>query len=208
MSKDCCEAEKIDLTREQNVALKKVFWIVLFINLVMFFTEAIGGYLAHSNALWADSLDMLADVFVYGVSLYVLTKGHQARVKASLLKGYLMFALGLFVIGEAIYKIIYPIQPTSETISIIGGVALIANVSCLLLLLRHKNTDLNVRSAWICSRNDVLSNVGVIFAGIFVGYLNSMWPDILVGLGIALLVLQSSFKIIKEGMKHKQEVVF
>src|SRR3989344_1491174 len=127
MSEVCCEAEKIDLSKEQNAALAKVFWIVLFINLVMYFTEAIGGYLAHSNALLADSLDMLADVFVYGVSLYVLTKGRQARVKASLLKGVLMFVLGLFVVGEAIYKIVHPVQPIAETISIIGGIALIAN---------------------------------------------------------------------------------
>src|SRR3989338_9934153 len=201
MSETCCEAEKIDLSKEQNASLKMVFWIALAINLVMFFTEAIGGYLAHSNVILPDSLDMLADVFVYGVSLYVLTKGHQARVKASLLKGGLMFILGFFVVGEAIYKIIHPIQPTAETISIIGGLAFIANAICLILLVRHKNTDLNVKSAWICSRNDVFANISVIIAGILVGYFNSMWPDILVGLGIAFIVLQSSVGIIKEAFK-------
>lgn len=205
MSKDCCEADKIDLNKEQNASLTKVFWIVLVINLVMFFTEAIGGYLAHSNALLADSLDMLADVFVYGLSLYVLTKGHQARVKASLVKGILMVVLGLFVVGEAIYKIIHPIQPTAETISIIGGIALVANAICLVLLIKHRNTDLNVKSAWICTRNDVFANAGVIVAGFLVAYFNSMWPDILIGLVIALIVLQSSIGIIKEGLKHTNE---
>lgn len=204
MSKDCCEAENIDLTKEQNASLTKVFWIVLVINLVMFFTEAIGGYIAHSNALWADSLDMLADVFVYGLSLYVLSRGHQARVKASLVKGWLMASLGLIVVGEAIYKIINPVQPVAEAISIIGGIALIANAISLILLIKYKNTDLNTKSAWICSRNDVFANMSVIIAGILVGYFNSMWPDILVGLGIAFVVLQSSFGIITEGLKHKK----
>ena len=204
MSKDCCEAENIDLTKEQNASLTKVFWIVLVINLVMFFTEAIGGYIAHSNALWADSLDMLADVFVYGLSLYVLSRGHQARVKASLVKGWLMASLGLIVVGEAIYKIINPVQPVAEAISIIGGIALIANAISLILLIKYKNTDLNTKSAWICSRNDVFANMSVIIAGILVGYFNSMWPDILVGLGIAFVVLQSPFGIITEGLKHKK----
>jgi cation diffusion facilitator family transporter len=203
MSKDCCVADKIDLTKEQNKSLKKVFWIVLIINLVMFFTEAIGGYVAKSNALWADSLDMLADVFIYGLSLYVLTRGHQARVKASLAKGWLMAGLGLFVVGEAIYKIVNPVLPTAEAISVIGGIAFVANLICLLLLLRHKDTDLNTKSAWICSRNDVFANVSVVVAGILVGYFNSMWPDILVGLGIAFIVLRSSIGIIKEALKHR-----
>jgi Co/Zn/Cd efflux system component len=171
----------------------------------MFFTEVTGAFMAQSNALLADSLDMLADVFVYGLSLLVLTKGHQARVSASLLKGGLMAVLGVFVVGEAIYKIIYPVQPLGATISIIGVLALVANAVCLLLLMKHKNTDLNVKSAWICTRNDVMANVGVIIAGILVVYFNSMLPDIIVGLGIAFIVLQSSIGIIKEGMKHKRE---
>lgn len=204
MSKECCEADKIDLQKEQNQSLKRVFWIVLAINLVMFFTEIIAGYLAHSNALFADSLDMLGDVFVYAISLFVLSKGNLAKANASLVKGVVMTLLGLFVIGEAIYKIAYPIQPIAETISIIGGIALIANAICLVLLMRHKNTDLNVKSAWICSRNDVMGNVSVIFVGLLVGYFGSMWPDIIVGLGIALIILQSSIGIIKEALKYRK----
>ncbi len=205
MSKTCCEADQVDLTKEQNVSLKTVFWIVLIINLIMFFTEITGAFIAKSNALLADSLDMLADVFVYGLSLYVLSRGHQARVSASLVKGGLMLILGLFVIGEAVYKIINPVQPIADTISIIGIIAFVANLICLLLLVRHKNTDLNVKSAWICTRNDVFANVSVVIAGILVGYFNSMWPDIVIGIGIALVVLESSIGIIKEGLKHKKE---
>ncbi len=202
MSKDCCEAEKIDLTKEQNTSLTKVFWIVLVINLVMFLTEAIAGYVAHSSALWADSLDMFADVFVYGLSLYVLSRGHQARVKASLVKGILMALLGLFVVGEAIFKIINPVQPLGDTISLIGGLALVANAACLFLLMRYKNTDLNIKSAWICTRNDVFANAGVIIAGLLVGYFSSMWPDIIVSFAIAFVVLNSSKGVIKESLQH------
>lgn len=205
MSKECCHADEVDLTKEQNAALKNVFWIVLIINLVMFFTEVTAAFLADSSALLADSLDMLADVFVYGLSLYALTRGHQARVKASLIKGALMAVLGVFVIGEALFKIVHPVQPLGETISLIGGLAFVANAACLFLLTRYKNTDLNTKSAWICSRNDVFANISVIIAGILVGYYNSMWPDIIIGLGIAFVVLQSSFGIIKEGMKHRGE---
>lgn len=205
MSKDCCAIEKLDLEKRENKVLQRVFWIVLVINLVMFFVEAIGGYVASSNALLADSLDMLGDVFVYGLSLFVLSRGHQAKVNASLVKGGLMFILGLLVVGEAVYKIINPIQPIAEAISLIGGLALVANTLCLLLLVKHKNADLNVKSAWLCSRNDVVANASVILAGVLVGYFNSMWPDILIGLGIAFVVLRSSIGIIREGIIHKKE---
>lgn len=205
MSESCCQADKVDLQKEQNSSLKKVFWIVLVINLLMFFVEVIGGYIAHSNALLADSLDMLSDAFVYGLSLFVLAKGHEAKVNASLIKGVLMGLLGLLVVGEALYKIIHPLQPIGEVVSIIGGVALLANVVSLLLIMKHKDTDLNVKSAWICSRNDVMANVGVITAGFFVVYFNSMWPDILIGLIIAFVVLQSSVGIIGEAIKHKHK---
>lgn len=202
MPQKCCETDRIDLTKSQNTVLRRVFWIILNINLVMFLTEAVAGYIAHSNALWADSLDMLSDVFVYGLSLYVLSRGHQARVKASLMKGVLMCLLGIFVVGTTIYKIINPVQPIGETISLIGTLALIANIACLFLLMRYKNTDLNIKSAWICSRNDVFSNGGVIIAGFLVVYFSSMWPDIIISSAISFVVLSSARGVIKESLQH------
>lgn len=204
MSESCCQADKVDLSQETNKSLKKVFWIVLFINLAMFFVEAISGFIAHSNALLADSLDMLSDAFVYGISLFALAKGHMFKVNASLIKGVLMGLLGLFVVGEALYKLIHPIQPIGEVISIIGGIALVANIVSLLLISKYKHTDLNVKSAWICSRNDVVSNTGVIIAGLLVVYFGSMWPDILIGLVIAFVILRSSVGIIKEALEHRK----
>ena len=195
----CCA---VDLNNADGKTLKKVLFLVFFINLGMFAVEAVSGLVAHSNALLADSLDMLGDAFVYGVSIAVLTKHPSVRAKASLAKGIIMFVLGLFVVGENIYKIINPVIPIAETITVIGLLALLANAVSFMLLLKHKAKDLNVRSAWICSRNDIVANIGVIIAGLLVAKFNSMWPDVMVGFIIAFIVLQSSLQIIKESFRH------
>ena len=174
---DCCA---VDLNNADGKTLKKVLFLVLFINLGMFFVEVVSGFISHSNALLADSLDMLGDAFVYGISIAVLFKHPSVRAKASLVKGIIMLLLGLFVVGESIFKIINPVIPVAETITIIGLLALLANAVSFVLLLKHKAKDLNVRSAWICSRNDVFANIGVIIAGLLVARFNSMWPDIFV----------------------------
>ena len=112
---------------EHNKTLRKIFIAVFAVNAVMFCIEFISGTLAHSTSLIADSLDMLGDAFVYGISLYVLTKDQQARNKASLIKGIVMLLLGLNVIRDVVTKILNPTLPTAETITIIGTVALFAN---------------------------------------------------------------------------------
>jgi len=198
---DCCA---IDLNNADGKTLKKVLFLVLFINFGMFLIEVIGGFMAHSNALLADSLDMLGDAFVYGISIAVLLKHPSVRAKGSLVKGIMMLLLGLFVVGENIFKIINPIIPIAETITVIGLLALFANAASFALLFRHKAKDLNIRSAWICSRNDVIANIGVIIAGILVARFNSMWPDVTVGLIIAFIVIQSSLRIIKESLEHNR----
>src|SRR3989338_2643497 len=197
----CCT---IDLNNADGKTLKKVLFLVLFINLGMFFVEVVGGLTAHSNALLADSLDMLGDAFVYGISIAVLFKHPSVRAKGSLVKGIMMLLLGLSVVGENIFKIINPVIPIGETITTIGLLALFANAASFLLLFRHKAEDLNIRSAWICSRNDVIANIEVIIAGILVARFNSMWPDVTVGLIIAFIVIQSSLRIIKESLEHNR----
>ena len=114
-----------------------------------------------------------------------------------------MMLLGLYVVIDIIYKIINPIIPTAEVISIVGIIALLANVISFLLLLKYRNGDINARSSWICFRNDMWANVAVIIAGLLVGYLNSMVPDIIAGLGIVIVVLYSSFHIIKESLHYR-----
>lgn len=193
---DCCHID-VD-TDSQNTTLKKVLYAVFFINLGMFFVEAYGGIIADSNALLADSLDMLGDAFVYGITLAVLHKHPTVKAKASFIKGLIMLALGLGVVAESVYKIVFPVLPAGEIITMLGATALLANLVCFLLLLQHRSVDINVRSSWICSRNDLIANGGVIVAGILVIVFESMWPDVLIGLLIAVIVIRSAVSILRD----------
>ncbi|MDO8610473.1 MAG: cation diffusion facilitator family transporter [bacterium] len=206
---DCCELDNKELDLEKKKELKQIFIVVLVINFVMFVTEFIGGIISSSNALLADSLDMLGDALVYGISLFVINRPSNIRAKASLIKGFLMLLLGSFVVYKSILKIITPTIPQAETITLLGIFALVANLVSFLLLMKRRKEDINIRSAWICSRNDVIANIAVIGAGTLVSFFNSAWPDILVGLGISVLIIQSSVQVIIEGYKHsfvKKEV--
>lgn len=197
----CCEdksCELEDLRQNQAYILK---W-VLAINLSMFFIEYGAGILAHSTALLADSLDMLGDAFVYGFSLYVINRSQKWLAVSALLKGLIMLAFGLFVLAEAGYKIVNPVLPSAELIGSIGVLALAANLLCLRLLWRHKSDDINMRSVWLCSRNDVIANSGVIVAAATVWLLQSRWPDIIVGLAIAALFLRSAWSVLAESITH------
>ena len=206
---DCCELDSKELDLAKKKELKQIFIVVLVINFVMFVAEFVGGTVASSNALLGDSLDMLGDASVYGISLLVINKASNIRAKSSLIKGFIMLLLGFFVVYKSIIKIITPTLPQAETIALMGVAALVANLVSFLLLMRYRKADINVRSAWICSRNDVAANVAVIGAGLLVSYFNSAWPDILVGLGISYLIVQSSVQVIVEAYKHsfvKEEV--
>ena len=196
--------QKIDL--QDNQSLKKVFWTVLVINIVLFAIELGYGIVSHSNALLADSLDNLSDAFVYGISLFVVSRGMTAKANASLAKGGVMALLGFFVIGESVYKILHPAIPVAEVMTMVGMVAIIANATCLWLLTRHKHADLNARSAWACSLNDVIGNVSVIVASFLVTYFHSMWPDVLISLMLATIVLHSSVGVIREALAHRNPV--
>jgi len=197
---DCCNSNDF-LSKEVSKKLKLVLYIAFFINAGMFLIEFSSGVIARSNALTADSLDMFGDAFVYGISLFVLSRGYKVQARASVIKGAIMFSVGLYVFIEAFYKIIYPIVPPAQTITSIGILALAANIICLLLLTKYKDKNINMRS-----RNDVFSNIGVIMAGILVAYFNSMWPDIIIGIGIASLAIYFSVAIIKESNKHNKSL--
>lgn len=200
----CCSTDLIDERAALNTKLRRILWAALAINAVMFCVEASAGLYAHSNALLADSLDMLSDASVYAISLFVLSRGTRAKADASLVKGALMLALGLLVVGESLYKVFNPVHPAGEIITAVGVLALIANLACAYLLLRHRSTDINIRSAWICSRNDVVANIGVIIAGVLVLTLGSMWPDIAIGFAIAALIVYSSVGVIRESLAERR----
>ena len=194
-----CEIEKL---RDRQYGTLK---LVLFINLVMFFVEIIAGILANSTALLADSLDMLGDSIVYGFSLYVVAKSVKWKAISAILKGSIMAIFALFVLGEAIYKIFNPVVPAYEAIGLIGLLALLANGTCLLLLWKHKTEDINMKSVWICSRNDIIANLSVLIAALGVLLVNHQWPDIVVGVVIALLFMRSSYDVLREAIQIKSQ---
>lgn len=192
----CCDDKSETLavlrTRQQGV-----LQLVLAINAVMFGVEATAGVLAHSTALLADSLDMLGDALVYGLSLYALHRSPGWRAGAALSKGLVMAAFGIGVVIEAGLKLTTGVVPAEGMMGLFGAMALVANVSCLVLLLRHRSDDLNMRSTWLCSRNDVIANGGVLLAAAGVALTGTAWPDILIGVLIASLFLGSAWGVIR-----------
>lgn len=202
---DCCnnKACEIDALRSRQSSTLK---IVLGINALMFIIELAAGLLGNSISLVADSLDMLGDALVYGFSLYVVARGAAMKARAALLKGLIMAAFGLFVLGQAIYRIAFPQLPVFETIGAIGLLALAANGVCFYLLWRHRADDINMGSVWLCSRNDIIANISVLFAAAGVWLSHSGWPDIVVGLALAALFLRSALHVLREAFKELRAV--
>ena len=179
----------------------RVLWVVLAINALMFLVEGWAGLLAHSTSLLADALDMLGDALVYGFSLFVLARSPRWQAGAALAKVGFMLAFGLGVLGEALYKVFHPMMPGVETMGVIGGVALAANLVCFFLLYRHRSDNLNMSSTWLCSRNDLIANVGVLLAAGASYMLVSRWPDIIVGSIIASLFLGSALSVLRRAIQ-------
>lgn len=182
----------------------RVLWVVLAINALMFLVEGWAGLLAHSTSLLADALDMLGDALVYGFSLFVLARSARWQAGAALAKGGFMLAFGLGVLGEALYKMFHPVMPDVGTMGVIGGIALVANLVCFFLLYRHRDDNLNMSSTWLCSRNDLIANVGVLFAAGGSYVLVSRWPDIVVGGIIAGLFLSSALGVLGQAIRALQ----
>lgn len=197
MSAGCCEDKAVELAH-LRVRQARVLQLVLAINAAMFVLEFGVGVWSRSTALLADSLDMLGDAAVYGFSLYVLGRGAMWEARAAMLKGIIMLAFGTGVAADAGVKAFSDVVPVAEAMGGVGLVALAANTACLLLLLRHRSDGLNMRSTWLCSRNDVIANVGVLFAAAAVGVLDSKWPDLVVGGVVASLFLASATAVLRD----------
>ncbi len=192
---ECCEVREIP--RHQ----RRVLHVVLWINAALFVTESVAGVMAHSTALFADSLDMLGDAIVYGFSLYVIGRGVVWQARAALLKGLIMAAFGVGLLGQVAFKIAHGLTPTVEVMGVIGSLALAANVGCLSLLWRRRRDDINMRSAWICSRNDVIGNAAVLVAAGAVAITASPWPDIVIGLLVAAVFGRSAVQVVREASR-------
>lgn len=197
MGQSCCENKKHELVKLRE-SQAKILKIVLVINAIMFFVEFSFGYISKSSALMADSLDMFGDAAVYAFSLYAIHKAAIWRSRAGLAKGIIMALLGMFILGEVLVKIIMGTVPEAQTMTLIGTLALAANTACVILLFKHRSDDINLRSTWLCSRNDIIANISVLTASGLVAITGSAIPDIAVGLGIAFLFLRSAHSVIRE----------
>jgi cation diffusion facilitator family transporter len=193
----CCEKKEEEITalRSQH---KDVLTIVLVINGILFIVEGVTGVLAHSTALLADSLDMLGDSLVYGFSLYVLWRSAEWKALAAIIKGGIMAVFGVGVLAQAAYKMLAGLVPSAETMGLIGVLVLVGNAVCFFLLFRDRSDDINMRSTWLCSRNDIIANLSVLVAAIGVKVFDASWPDILVGAAIAALFLRTAFSVLRE----------
>ncbi len=202
---NCCndKACEVEALQERQSSVLK---IVLLINAVMFVVEMTAGLMSGSVSLVADSLDMLGDSLVYGFSIYVVARGARMKAISALFKGGIMAMFGLFVLGQAIYRILFPHVPMFEAIGTFGVLALIANSLCLLLLWRRRTDDINMRSVWLCSRNDIIANVSVILAGVGVWLMHSGWPDILVGLALSALFFRSALFVLRGAINELKGV--
>jgi Co/Zn/Cd efflux system component len=193
---DCCGG-KVRVIEQARDAFGRVLWVVLAINGAMFVAEFGAGLLARSTALMADSLDMFGDATAYGLSLYALHRTVRWRAGAALVKSLLMAGFGQVVLGDVALKVAAGTVPAAPLMGAFGALALAANLVCALLLLRFRTGEINMRSTWLCSRNDVLANLGVLLAAGLVASMQSLWPDTIIGLLIAGVFLQSALGVVR-----------
>ena len=191
----CCEVRPIGERQ------RRILHVVLWINAVMFVVEFLAGVAGHSTALLSDSADMLGDALVYGVSLYAIARGPVWQTRAALLKGAIMAAFAAGIVVEVLVELARGVTPSADVMSGIGLLALAANAVVLAFLWRRRADDLNMRSVWLCSRNDVIANVAVLLAAAGVGLTDSAWPDIIVGLAIAGLFATSAVDVIRSAVQ-------
>ena len=194
----CCCSGGVPVFDGMNPRYKLVLWIVIGLNGAMFLTEMVAGQLAGSQALKADALDFLADTVTYGLSLAVIGASLRRRASAALLKGLSLSAMALWVFGSTIYQTVVLGLPKAEIMGLIGVMALVANLGSVLLLLPYKDGDANVRSVWLCSRNDAIGNVIVMIAALGVWGTATAWPDLAVAAVMAGIFLTSSVQILRQ----------
>jgi Co/Zn/Cd efflux system component len=203
MGADCCAH---GTTFEGlSAEYKRRLWIVIAINASMFLVEMGAGALAGSQALQADALDFLGDATTYGISLAVLGTSIQIRARAAILKALSLTAMALWVLGSTAYHVIVLGIPRAEIMGAIGFLALAANVASVLILVRYKDGDANVRSVWLCLRNDAIGNVAVMVAALAVWGTATKWPDLLVAAIMAGLFLTSSIQILRQSFREIRE---
>lgn len=179
---------------------RRVLWIALGINAVMFVVEAAAGLAAGSVSLQADALDFFGDAANYAISLSVLSMALVWRARAALVKGISMGLFGVWVIAVAALNILAGEVPHAATMGVVGFVALLANVGVALMLFRYRDGDANMRSVWLCSRNDAIGNAAVMVAALGVFGTGTLWPDVAVAAVMAALALSSAYETLRRAI--------
>jgi len=193
-----CECPASGTDRSTDRVYRRVLWAVLAINAAMFIVEGTAGLFAGSVALQADSLDFLGDSANYAISLYVIGRTVRWRAGAALVKGLSMAVFGFWVLGVSVYKTLVLGLPDAATMGSVGTLALLANLAAAVLLFRFRDGDANMRSVWLCTRNDAIGNVAVILAASGVFATGTMWPDLAVGVLLAGLALLAAVSIVRQ----------
>lgn len=183
-------------------ALRRTVWIVLILNAAMFLIEIVAGRLSGSLSLQSDALDFAGDTATYAISLAVIGHSITIRARAALLKGAVLGGFAVFVLASALWRTFVAGVPQAETMGIVGAMALAVNVTAALLLLRFKNGDANVRSVWLCSRNDALGNIAVMLAAGIVAVTGTKWADLAVAAIMASLFLSTSVQIVRQAKRE------
>lgn len=201
----CCSGECASSRGAVSPRFRKALWIALVINAVMFLVEIVGGLKSGSVSLLADAVDFAGDAANYGLSLAVLSMGLLWRARAALVKGLTMGAYGLFVLGKTAWAAQAGVPPEPFTMGSIALIALAANVTVALMLYSFREGDANMRSVWLCSRNDAIVNVVIALAAVGVLGTGSMWPDLAVAVVISALALSASVSVIRQARSEIAE---
>jgi Co/Zn/Cd efflux system component len=197
MADSCCDPadQQVQALRARH---RGVLWTVLAINLALFVVEGAAGVRVGSNALLGDSLDMLGDALVYGASLYVVGRSARAEARVAIGKGIVMALLAAGVIADATARLSGGAVPASSVVFAVGALALAGNAACFALVYAYRGDNLNLRSTWLCSRNDLVADLAVIASAGVVALTGGVWPDVLVGAGLSLLWLRTSVRVLRE----------
>lgn len=194
----CCSQDcSLDRLRDRQRGTLRA---VLGINAILFLVVVAAALYGKSSALFADSLDNLGDALTYGLSLYAVSRGAAVKAKVALFKGGLILLAAFVVVAQVAYKLVVPSVPVFEVMGAFSLLGLAANSACLFLLWRHRHEDVNMSSVWECSRNDIASNISVFVAAAAVWATGSGWPDIVVALCLAVLLIRSALRIIASAM--------
>ncbi|MGD8913845.1 MAG: cation transporter [Candidatus Thiodiazotropha sp.] len=199
----CCSSDHCtSIQAPVDPRFRKALWVALIVNTLMFVVEILGGLHAGSVSLLADAVDFAGDAANYALSLTVLTMGLLWRARAALVKGITMGGYGLLVLGKSVWMALYGVAPEPFVMGTIAVLALVANLSVALMLYTFRNGDANMRSVWLCSRNDAIINLAIVIAALGVLGSGTRWPDLMVAVTISGLALTSAVTVVRQARKE------